>query len=64
MAHFPVDDATPEEIEQERTVIEPLAEVVRQLAEATVLTEVDDEEVAAAVDDLRGVLDLLLAEEG
>lgn len=59
MSRYQVDEATPEEVARERATYEPLAQVVRELAEASIRTEVEADEVEAAVADLRDVVERL-----
>ncbi len=64
MTGFLVDDATPEEIESERSTYGPIAEVLRELAEASIRTTVAPEVAARALAQLSEVRDLLTAELG
>ncbi len=64
MIGFLVDDATPEEIEAERATYGPIAQVLRELAQASIRTTVAPEVAAEAVAQLAAVRDLLNAEVG
>lgn len=63
MSRFQVDDATPEEIARERETYGPIAEVLRELGEASIRTRVPADVVEAAVADLRDVLARLRADQ-
>ena len=63
MTQFVVDEATPEEVAHERATYEPLAQVLRELADASIRTEADAAEVAAAVAELRGIRDRLTQQQ-
>ena len=56
------DDATPEELETERATYAPVAEVLRDLAEASLLTTVDQDVVGQALAKLREAHELLTRE--
>lgn len=56
MSRYQVDQATPEEVARERATYEPLAQVLRALADASIRTEADPAEVETAVADLHDVL--------
>lgn len=64
MTGYLVDDATPEEIEEERATYGPIAEVLRDLAEASIRTTVAPEVAAEAAERLREVHALLTSELG
>lgn len=48
MSRYVQEDVSSEEIEHQRALYGPLAQSVRELAEAVIRTEVDDEEILAA----------------
>ncbi|AQT80071.1 thioesterase [Mycolicibacterium litorale] len=52
MLEFTVEDLSAEEVARLRAVYEPLAESVRQLVDATIRTEVDEQTVAAVKADV------------
>ena len=64
MTGYLVDDATPEEIEAERATYAPIAEALRELAEASIRTTVSPEVAADAAARLAEVRDLLTASVG
>ena len=47
MAGYLQDDITAEEIEREAALYGPFTQVVRELVDATIRTEVDDDEIRA-----------------
>ncbi len=47
MAGYVQDDITPEELERQKAVYVPLTQAVRELVDATIRTEVDDDEIRA-----------------
>ena len=59
MAGYVRDDASNEEIEREAALYGPLAQSVRELAEAVIRTEVDDEEVRAARAEIEAITERL-----
>ena len=64
MTGYLVDDATPEEIELERATYAPIAEALRELAEASIRTTVSPDVAADAAARLAEVRDLLSADLG
>lgn len=59
MHGYVFDDATPEEVEAERATYAPIADVLRELTEASLLTTVAPEVAAEAVAKLREAHELL-----
>ncbi|MCW2771985.1 MAG: thioesterase superfamily protein, partial [Nocardioides sp.] len=47
MAGYVQDDITPEELERQKAVYVPFTQAVRELVDATIRTEVDDDEIRA-----------------
>ncbi len=64
MTGFILDDASPEEIAAELETYGPVAEVLRELAESSIRTQVSPEVAAAAAAKLREARDLLNSELG
>lgn len=64
MTGYILDEATTEDIEREQATYGPIAEVLRELAEVSIRTEVAPEVAADAVAKLREVQQLLSAELG
>ncbi len=50
------EDITPEQVERERALYAPFTQVVRELVDATIRTEVDDAEIAAVQAELEGIV--------
>jgi acyl-coenzyme A thioesterase PaaI-like protein len=59
MTGYIIDEATPEEIDAERQTFGPVAEVLRELAESSIRSQVSPEVAAAAVRKLQEARDLL-----
>lgn len=63
MLEFPVEDLSAEQIARLKAVYEPLAESVRELVDATIRTEVDADDVAAAKREIDSALARLRAKQ-
>jgi acyl-coenzyme A thioesterase PaaI-like protein len=55
MSRYVQEDVSSEEIERQRALYGPLAQSVRELADAVIRTEVDDEEIAAAQAEIEAI---------
>lgn len=59
MSRFQLETATDEEIDREAAVFAPLTEAVRGLVDATIRTEVDEEEIRAAQAEIEAITERL-----
>ena len=50
------EDITPEQVEREQALYGPFTEVVRELVDATIRTQIDEAEVRAIHDELEGIV--------
>ena len=63
MSDYVHEDVAPEEIERQRALYAPLAQSIRELADASIRTEVDDDEVRAARDEIEAITARLRARQ-
>ncbi|GAA4739889.1 PaaI family thioesterase [Nocardioides endophyticus] len=51
------EDITPEQVEREQALYGPFTEVVRELVDATIRTQIDEDEARAIKDELEGIVE-------